>query len=374
MKKFASSILFCVVSLVMSFTNQPSNLALSKDVQDVRYNLTFESQLKVAIDDMMAKVQVDPELKGHKFRLGAFRSDTAPDSNYELAICSVIQKQLGNRIDPSSEFVLCGSYDLVIGKLREHQGLKILQVKLQILNADTEPLQTVTKEVNDPADVARVLGTTISELPQQKPAERLANISNSQREAMFSIVHQTQVAAGQRPDLTVEIVRHSNTRNIQPITIANVDGKPFVDLDLEDRFAVIVRNNSSHDMVAHVSIDGLSVINEFNEDRVRYPGYFVGKNSQHIVWGWLRTIKEPIKNVYAFKTNCVGQGAATQRGTKGSRGVITVEFYALANAISPRGSQPLEIATGELIDVGFRAKHIAVDTVPSSIVSVRYNH
>ena len=76
---------------------------------------------------------------------------------------------------------------------------------------------------------------------------------------------------------------------------SDFSGGPFVDLQVSDCFSIVVRNFSNSDSVAAISIDGLDVANEFSEDKAGYPGYYLGRKSEHEIPGWLGRLMAAIR-------------------------------------------------------------------------------
>lgn len=371
MKSLAFSMVVLTSSLVFLF-----NVACQAQEPPPRQLMqSMSGQLTNAVDELQLKMAADTKLKGRKLKPGKFTSKNLPDSNFELEFESQLRKLLADSLDDKSDYLITGEYNSVPGDALENKGLRVVQLILQVVGPNLQPLQTVIKEVNDSADVARILGVTTSIPDSPKIEERLQKLEEARVHPTFSLREKTQVFSPGLPDFTVEIVRQAGgSRAGKPVVPTDLNGHAFVDLQVGDTFSIVIRNTSPNDVVASVSIDGLDVANEFSEDATHYPGYVISNKGEHAIDGWLRTVKSSQKNVFQFVVNQVGKGAATERKTRGSRGVITVNFLACSTEPNLIRRAFGEVGKGQLMDVGYSVQSLFVNSAPVAVVSIRYNH
>ncbi len=338
---------------------------------------SLKGQLVNAFDELKAKLAADAELKGRKLRLGKFSGPNLPDSNFELEFENQIKSIFTDLLDDSSDFILSGEYDHVPGEVVENDGLKVIQMVLKVVNRQRRTLQTVIKEINDSSEVSRILGVTVAPPDSKKIDERLEKIDQAAESPKFELRDKTRVIAPGQSDFAVEILRHpGGSDQGKVVTPSNKSGHAFVDLEVTDCFSLMLYNfNRATDVVAKISIDGLDVANEFSEDDDKYPGYVVAKASNHSIPGWLRTAKSSEKNVFQFVINEAGKGAASERKTRGSRGVITVQFFEASEQPLDLPSRSFgEVGKGKPMDVAYTVKEVFLRDSPVSVVSIRYSH
>lgn len=123
------------------------------------------------------------------------------------------------------------------------------------------------------------------------------------------------------------------------------DGLPWVDLEINDVYAIKIYNNSDKDVAVNLSIDGLSVFHfaekEFRKDdgSPQFSYYIVhpkgyknpdGSGSYDgtlTVLGWFQRLKAP-DNILSFLITEYGKGASSKAGFKSSTqvGVIHAQF------------------------------------------------
>ena len=342
-----------------------------------RLTMSMTSQLENAVDDLKAKMNADSELKGRKLKPGKFTTQNLPDSNFELEFENQLRRLLGDALDEKSDFVINGEYNAVPGEAPENVGLKVVQLVLKVINPQLRQLQTVIKEVNDSSDVSRILGVTVAPPDSPKIEDRLNKIDEARKNPEFAIRDQTRITAPGKSDFAVEVVRHPGGSEVgTPVTPTDLSGNAFVDLEISDCFSMVLYNFSKEtDVVAKISIDGLDVANEFCDDNANYPGYLVPKSSEHSVPGWLRTTKSAEKNVFQFVINQPGKGAATERKARGSRGVMTVQFFEASDHPSDLPARAFgEVGKGKPMDVAYNTKEVFLRDAPVSVVSIRYSH
>jgi len=373
-------LLITLLAVFGSLAFIPDPIAAQDDEVRPGLEMTLTSQVTSAAFELREKIKADGELRSRKLRLGKFVSPNLADSNFELAFEKVFRGELKDLLDDTSEYTLSGTYDLIPGQARENQGLQVIQFTLTIRNQQRRELQSVTREINDSGDIARISGTTVAPPDSAKLPVRNKAVADAAVKPQFEIRERTRIHALNNRDYAVEIRRlRKGSSTPQPLVPENRKGLAFVELGVEDTFEIVLfcfgRNV---DASAEVTIDGLSVLNEFNEDGVKYEGYLVpravaGTPGTHLIPGWLKSAKQDTGNVFQFVINELGKGAATARQSRSGRGVIHVQFFETV----PEGEQlPArsfgEVGTGKPIDVSYGLKQMNRRETPIVNIAIRY--
>ncbi|MCA9048381.1 MAG: hypothetical protein KDA89_06615 [Planctomycetaceae bacterium] len=285
-------------------------------------------------------------------------------------------------LDESSDLLLTAEYDYVSGNNPANSDLRVIQFVLKVFNKQRRILQSVTREVNDSGDIARILGTSVAPPDSKKVEERNREVEKSFDQPSFDVKDGSLILAKNNAHYAVQILRKRNgTGNAEAVTPKSVNGQPFVDLSVNDTFEIVLFSFETRcDASVDVTIDGLSVINEFNEDGLQYEGYMVPRSSSgqpgtHHIPGWLKTTKSSQGNVFQFVINELGKGAATARKSRSSRGVINVQFF---EAAPPGQDLPArsfgEVGTGKPVDVDYDVIQLQRRETPIVNIAVRYSN
>ncbi len=151
------------------------------------------------------------------------------------------------------------------------------------------------------------------------------------------------------------------------------------------RAFVVFNYDSRSDAVVRVEIDGLDAINTFKTDMdaqgnpVKYPGCFIpraknGTPGEHVIAGWMHTVKPVDDNVFQFVVNELGKNAPIAKNVRGKTGVVTVSFFdACEPGETPQGRNFGETGKGKLMKVDYTLKQVQVASGPLSIVNIRYS-
>ncbi|MCR9201356.1 MAG: hypothetical protein NXI04_22155 [Planctomycetaceae bacterium] len=356
-----------------------------------RIEMTFEGQLDSAVGELKEKIKDDPDLNGRVLRLGKFSGPNLPDSTFDAAFEEKLRELMGSTLGEQSEFVVSGVYDQIEGTLAENDGLDVIQFTIEIRHKRRK-LLSVTREINNSADIARINGGTVA-LPEKRPGEKTDEHLQRRNKAAtatasvdgstgqdFDIKDGTRVTAKGAPDYAVEILTVKNGGTPKPVTPRAVNGRAFVDIAVGEKIIVKAYNyDSKFAAIAKIAIDGLDVVNTFSEDSQKYGGYVVPKGTSsgpgvHAVPGWLITTRRSTDNVYEFVVNKLGEGAATEMKSRHRLGVMHVEFYVAVpeNGSLPRGHG--EIGRGKTMDVGYEVKPLKFRDSPVANISIRYSN
>ncbi|MDA1018375.1 MAG: hypothetical protein O3A00_28460 [Planctomycetota bacterium] len=356
-------------------------LATSASAAPRRVDMNFQGQLASAVNELQSKIKADPLLQGRKLRLGKFAGPNLPDSNFEQNFEQSFQVLAKDLITDTSDFIVRGEYDFIDGTAVENQGLQVIQFVISVVHR-RKVLQRVTREINNTADITRIIGTTVAPPDTRDIEKRNAKVTEAFDEPRFKVRNTTQITAESHQELSVEIRKRVGGSG-SPIAVKpiNKGGLAFVDLGVGDDFEIVLFNHANLcDAVAKISIDGLDVANEFSADKAKYDGYTVPRSKdsqpgQHSVAGWLRTAKPVRDNVFRFVINQLGKGAATARRSRSSRGVINIQFF---EAVPPNEQLPArtfgEVGTGKPMTVRYRVQPMKLRDTPIVNLSIRYSN
>lgn len=327
----------------------------------------------------------------NKLRLGRFISETNADINFEHNIVDFFSLRLKNSLVPSSDLtakVVKGTYELMAIAPQAGPTRPILRITIEIVdpaNPDKNDKKTIIRDVYRPSDIARVTGASVFSPSNETNSTKALDLMEAYRipevgirkNSKYEIVHT------KNDKVSIEIRKRNVAEQgpAVPVELRRFRNLPFIELSKGETFELILRNyDQINPMLAKVYIDGLEVINTFNEDPRPYQGYFLPKSSAKGpvavgIPGWLRTTTNNDKNVFRFSTESLGEGAASERKSLSTIGVITIEFF---DPIDPtRGNdsddQTVEIGKGEAIDVEMTTEPFTAQPTPLITISLRYN-
>lgn len=352
--------------------------------QQRRFNMGFDGQMQSAIEELQRKIDADPDLRGRKVRLGKFTSSSdLPDSRFEQQFERTFRRYAVTMLDDTSDFFVSGHYDYVPATAADNRGLRVVQIVIEVKNAQRRVLQTVIREINNSGDIARIVGIAVAPPDSGDVDARNEVVRQAHDKPSFRLRDGCRVQAASSADYALEIrARSGGVGEPRSICPRDVGGRPFFDLGVGDTFEIVLYNFAKDtDAVASVTIDGLDVIGEFCVDATEpgtsaYDGYVVPRGGSAVVIpGWLRTTKREPGNVLAFTVNEYGKGAASARASRGTRGVINVQFFEAV----PKGEElPArafggEVGAGRPLDVAYETKAMTRRDNPIVNIAVHYN-
>ncbi|MBL8819707.1 MAG: hypothetical protein JNL58_27020 [Planctomyces sp.] len=353
---------------------------------------TLESRVLSLAEDVREVMESDPRVMGQSLALGQFDGEgDASNSNFGLQIASQLQAALSSLLVEKSNFTLAGSYHYLQSEDVASPHSKVLVITAQIKDARGREVKAISIEINDVDSIYQALGLTGSATPNTTTATE-ADFRNqaAQRDhekPTFEAVS-TRIAAQNAPQWAVGILRKPSFDGpTSPITPQNVNGLAYTTIEVNEYYEIELVNNDSSDAVATVTVDGLDVANTFCVDKdlngklIRWPGYYVPSGKTVTIRGWLHTVDQTIgDNIFSFRVNKLGQGAATALKTRGKVGVITVQFreacepgQKLRKGRVKGATEKGETAKGEGLQEKLEAKPIQIGNQVLSTVSIRYN-
>lgn len=344
-----------------------------------RVRKDFEGQLIGVAKDLQEKIGFDRKLKDSRLRLGKVTSGI-PDSNAELEIERRLRDLFADTLEDDASMILAGEYNFVEGQERDNRGLSVVELILKVVNRRGVVMQSARREVNHSDDIAMLSGVTAVVPDVETLDERNIAVTQAFDEPGFGLRNGTEIHAVGESRYTVEICRLENDGGgCRPLRPESSAGMAFVPLSVRDNFAIRMRNyDPDRSILGEIKIDGLSVVNAFSEDRP-YPGYLIApapgedQPAEHRVDGWLRTVADAVDNVFRFEVKTFGRGAASELKSRTGTGVITVQFYAAAEAGERlRGRNFGEVGRGEPVSVDYRTQKVVRSEIAESTVTIRY--
>ncbi len=259
-------------------------------------------------------------------------------------------------------------------------------IKLRTREGEVDA-ETIIREVNNSSDIARILGTTLAPPDSNDYQVRLKATETAFETPKFKLVGGTQVSTQNAQTYSVELRKRPGGKgDLKPIQPVNESGLAFASIDVGETYVVVLCNyDEKADAVAKLEIDGLDAANTFNTDKaadgkqLTHQGYFVpraknGKPGEHLVPGWLHTLKPGNDNTFDFVVNELGKGAATQLKVRGSTGIVTVRFFdACEENETPRSRSFGETGVGQARKQDYSLKSAKIGTEPAAIISIRYS-
>ncbi len=396
--------------------------------------VSFDGQLTSICDEIKKLMAKDPILAELKtLKIGRVVSPFLPDVNFEPAILRELRLQLSNIVNDQSNLVLFGEYEILESETEDNKGLQVVVLKLILRNRKGSEVAQVVgdakvktvpsvapkdfhfeREINNNSDIAQIMGATVKFDSKSSFAannkfvsEAFPNPSNNHSvKPCFGLIKDslTQVTTLDGTRYGVEIIKRERTPQekngnrsddgtklpMSPVRPIAVRGFAYVPIVIDEVFAIRIYNyDKTKGVLARIKIDGLDVLNTYNEDGVEYPGYVLnaakedGSPSSSTIQGWLRTLtskgeskasSDDKPNSYQFVINELGKGSATEKGVASGVGVITVSFFEELKLGNSRGAaRPGEAARGKEINVIYKTANISAVKEPTEVISVRYN-
>ncbi len=330
----------------------------------------LNTELKALLDQVASALEKDVALAGTTVSLGRISSRTCPDSNYAPEMRRIVESQLKGKLVPLGSRIITIDYNLVPSDQERAEGtidsdrMQVLLIRVIIEDRNLKELFNKSVEVNDSADIARVLGLNVAPPANGSQRERNTAIRqayylnlNKPAEAVrptFQVKAATQIGIPGDSRFFVEILVKDRpdgpTAAIRPV--ANARGNAFVDLKHGQFYELVIHNRDVHDCVARIRIDGQDALNRFNRDGKQWVGLLVQKGKSGLLRGWMHTIApRPVEkdNVFAFAVREYAHGSADPIKATGEVGVITVQF---AVAWKEGEARPVGREIGRVTDKG----------------------
>lgn len=344
----------------------------------------LEGQMFSLAQQIQEALKSDPRVMGQSLMLGKFDGEgEAAASNFGLQITKLLRDQLASALSEKSNFTLAGSYHYVTSEDAATPNAKVLLVTAQIKNDRGKEMKAISVEINNTDSIYQILGLT-GAAPQDPKAsftKRNEAAQEAQEKPTFG-TKGTHVTAKGAPEWAMGILRKATFHGpTSPVAPQNVNGLAFTSIGVGEYYEIELANHDTSDAVANITVDGLEVANTFSMDKdqagkpIHWPGYLVKAGQRVVIRGWLHTIDQRVKdNVFSFRVVDLGHGAASALKTRGSVGVITVQFReACELGAKLSGRSPGETAKGEGLQEKLEAKEMQIGEIVLSTVSIRYN-
>jgi hypothetical protein len=346
---------------------------------------TLDGQIHSLANDVKKNLKENPLVMGQPLQLAKFEgTGDASVTNFGQRIEQLLKTELSTVLQEKSKYTLTGAYQFVAAEDPSLKKAKILLVTAQIKDDRDRQLASISVEINDTDNIMQALGLT-SAAPAKNNAtfqERNDTVKEAQTNPTFDIEDKTRVAAKGATQWSIGLLKKPIFDGpSEPVTPENVNGLAFAPVAVGEYYEIEIVNLDKSDTVVMITVDGLEVVNAFSDDKdasgkpIHWPGYYVPANKKVVIRGWLHTVDQKAKdNVFAFRVNELGQGAATALKTRGTVGVITAQFR---EATSPTGKlsgrSVGETAKGEGLKEEMTSQPVQIGENVLSTVSIRYN-
>jgi hypothetical protein len=330
--------------------------ALAKPIQDL---LTEEKQEAVAI--------------------GEFTGPALLDTNAGPGVQQILAEELQAlkvTVQKKANLSVKGRYAKVEDK--ESPGQIAVKLTAEVLDRNDERKAEFRALLRGTADIARLLGVTVSLPPPDEPGAGKARNQELDRRSENPQVHVdgSKVSASADSPYAVEVlVKAAPEEKAAPRAARVADGQAFVDVKRGELYELRLHNTTGSEAGVTVTIDGLdafafSEVRDPKTGRPRYSHYIVKPGGTATVVGWHLRDKPP-DNYASFLVTEYGKGASARAvaQAQGQRGVITVTF-APAFEGKPRSSAD-ETGLGPPRSVDVKPVQRSVGPVRET-VSIRY--
>lgn len=346
---------------------------------------TLNGQVFGLANQIKRCLKENPLVEGQSLQLEEFQGPGGSvTTNFGHRIEQLLRAELSDSLSETSRLRLKGNYHFVESEEPMLKDIKILLITAKIVDDRDRELVSLAIEVNDTDNVMQVLGLT-GAAPQDTAAtfqQRNQSIQVAYTKPTFKIVGQNRVAAEAQPTFSVGLfTKASATGTATPVTPLNVSGLAYVPVNIGQYYEIAISNADSIDVVASITIDGLDVANTFSVDsdskgnRIKWPGYLIPAGKDVVIRGWLHSINQQSRdNLFSFKVDELGKGAATALKARGSVGVVTVQFREACEPNSRLSKRSIgETARGESLQEKLTARPVQIGENVLSTVSLRYN-
>lgn len=306
------------------------------------FGLPSPSAIASQLDEKMKELaeSVLAFTKGKSVRVGVFSPTGLPDTSFGAGCTEALKHAINQRkpdaVSETANFVVNGNYLFV--KSRTHTDLsRVVKIDARII--DLTFGEEVTKipfrvELDHTNAIAEVIQETVALPPSGSKALRNQILVQSvlQPKAHIHGRNNTLVSSNTESGLAVEILTHRSLNEpAMPRRASLIGGRPFVDIAHDELYEVKLYNNTTREIAAQLSIDGIDMYH-FSKDRApdgspAYSHVIVPPRSTATVIGWHNSVSGN-DNYKSFLVTSYGKGAASQSGITASEklGVIHVQF------------------------------------------------
>jgi hypothetical protein len=338
---------------------------------------TLREEVRTALAEPVQKLL--EEEKAEAVAVGEFTGPAQLDSNAGPGIQQILTEELEAlkvNVQKKANLSVKGRY----AKVEDKDGSGQIAVKLtaEVLDRNDERKAEFHALLRGTADIARLLGLTVSLPPADEPGAGKARNQELDRRAGKPQVHVdgSKVSASADSPYAVEVlVKATAEGQAEPRAARVEDGQAFVDIKRGEIYEVRVSNSTSSEAGVTLTVDGLdafafSEVRDPNTGQPKYSHYIVQSGGTATIPGWhLRD--QPPDNYASFLVTEYGKGASARAvaQAQGQRGVITVTF-APAFEGKPRSSAD-ETGLGPPRSVEVTPVQRSIGAV-SETVSIRY--
>lgn len=336
-------------------------------------------QITVLAKHVLDVVKQQPVAVGSFTPIGQPHSNTGPGLESELTVA--LNNLTPAIVSVTARFEVKGDYGFHTSKDPKHDGLKIVKIKARVLDRESgetlsdTPIEAVLTGTNS---IGKIIQPTVH-LPLEGTKKERNQLLDQATKHPQVIIDGVKVKSSAQSPYSVEILAKpkTSTSALEIRQPRSEQGMAFVDLALEDVYAVRVTNNTEELTAVALTIDGIDMYyfsqdrNEKNQPKFSHT-VFPPHGSDTIV-GWHNQL-EGKDNYLSFLVTEYGKGAVTKAGitARGNVGVIHVQFAKcklLPDDKSPRAGN--ETGFGPPVEKKQKAVRVEIDP-PHDFVSIRY--
>jgi hypothetical protein len=229
----------------------------------------------------------------------------------------------------------------------------------------------VAKIFNAPAHV----DSDLALLKKVQPEEVVVQAAVAGVMEPKTFVDRSKVAARENSKYWVEVLVGKDKNSLKPAKANNRSGLPYVLMEPDDTYAVMIHNDTDEEVAVQLCIDGLSMFAYQNESEKKPTFVVIRKKSCFTVPGWYRDKHYS----YTFKVRETDPNAPSDlRESPGQLSTIFVSFHRCWAGNAPKdeplyakASGTLETVKGALIKAEYEMETKTVGVMREA-VSIRY--
>lgn len=310
--------------------------------------------------------------------VGRFSSPAQHDANFGPGIEDMLSQSLESLrngiVQKKADLSVQGSYAFVEDP--SVPGRALVKLTLEVRNRQAERVKEFVAELRNNADIAKILGATVSLPPHGTRDERNREIKR-RIENPQAVVDGSLIRAAADSKLAVEVraKREYDAGQAQPRGALVEGGQAFVDVKRGEVYEVVIHNAGAKEVAVALTIDGydaftFSELRDAKTNKPKYSHYIVGPGQSSTMVGWhLRDA--PPNNYSSFLVTEYGKGASARASapSQGKTGVLTVSFSFTSPAGKGRGGS--ETGFGPPRSINVQPVQRDIDP-PHEFVTVRY--
>jgi hypothetical protein len=178
------------------------------------------------------------------------------------------------------------------GEYREFDDVSLKKTVVRILGRIVDqdsgrPVSECEVKVDNLTSIASLIGATMELPPSPVPEDRERAIRDGIRKPTAHVAT-TRISAGTRSPFAIEILAGpAQAAELHPRAPSIEDGQAFMNIRGDERYEIVLINDSAFDVAVTLTIDGLSLF-AFG-DHKDYTYVIVPQHSRGLISGWYKT-------------------------------------------------------------------------------------